>query len=237
MVAAAAEHTPCHARGHARLGVLAEVVVTFGDRAPAGNATRSGKTAAAGRMRCAASAGPPPARSPKTPGPAYPSPTPLPRRGHPPRKPPARRLDLGCKAGVKASATPAGHAGPYESQRRERDERPGGDGHGPACRCRDGAAGHQVSIYATITPSTPATLAAIIAASEPPASPAEPAGMAHPSNTPERGGCAIHYKRVRRECAGGSRHPAARGEGAAYPGTSVEAVWPSSGWAWSVPGG
>jgi hypothetical protein len=32
MVAAAAEHTPCHARGHARLGVLAEVVVTFGDR-------------------------------------------------------------------------------------------------------------------------------------------------------------------------------------------------------------
>jgi hypothetical protein len=31
IVAAAAEHTVCHARGHARLGVLAEVVVTFGD--------------------------------------------------------------------------------------------------------------------------------------------------------------------------------------------------------------
>jgi hypothetical protein len=32
--------------------------------------------------------------------------------------------------------------------------------------------GHQVSIYATITPSTPAALAGIIASSEPPAVPA-----------------------------------------------------------------
>ncbi len=31
MVAAVAERTVCHARGHARLGVLAEVVVTFGE--------------------------------------------------------------------------------------------------------------------------------------------------------------------------------------------------------------
>jgi hypothetical protein len=31
MVAAATGRTVCHARGHARLGVLAEVVVTFGD--------------------------------------------------------------------------------------------------------------------------------------------------------------------------------------------------------------
>ncbi len=31
MVAAAAGRTVCHARGHARLGVLAEVVVTFGE--------------------------------------------------------------------------------------------------------------------------------------------------------------------------------------------------------------
>jgi hypothetical protein len=31
MVAAAPARTVCHARGHARLGVLAEVVVTFGE--------------------------------------------------------------------------------------------------------------------------------------------------------------------------------------------------------------
>jgi len=35
---------------------------------------------------------------------------------------------------------------------------------------------HQVSIYATITPSTPAALAEIIATSEPPAT---PAGLGH----------------------------------------------------------
>ncbi len=38
---------------------------------------------------------------------------------------------------------------------------------------------HQVTIYATITPSTPQALAAIIAGSEPPKAPAEPAGLAH----------------------------------------------------------
>ncbi len=43
---------------------------------------------------------------------------------------------------------------------------------------------HQVSIYATITPSTPATLAAIIAMSEPPTAPAAPAGLALSSQHP-----------------------------------------------------
>jgi hypothetical protein len=38
---------------------------------------------------------------------------------------------------------------------------------------------HQVTIYATITPSTPAALAEIIARSEPPTVPADPAGLAH----------------------------------------------------------
>ena len=40
---------------------------------------------------------------------------------------------------------------------------------------------YQVSIYATITPSTPATLAEIIAGSEPPA---EPVAVGHPSQHP-----------------------------------------------------
>jgi hypothetical protein len=40
---------------------------------------------------------------------------------------------------------------------------------------------HQVTIYATITPSTPQTLAAIIATSEPPAA---PAGLAHSPQRP-----------------------------------------------------
>jgi len=40
---------------------------------------------------------------------------------------------------------------------------------------------HQVTIYATITPSTPATLAEIIAGSEPPA---EPVAVGHPSQHP-----------------------------------------------------
>ena len=42
---------------------------------------------------------------------------------------------------------------------------------------------HQVSIYATITPSTPTTLAAIIAGSEPPTTPA-PDGLALSSQHP-----------------------------------------------------
>ena len=43
---------------------------------------------------------------------------------------------------------------------------------------------HQVTIYATITPSTPQALADIIASSEPPKPPAEPAGLAHSSQHP-----------------------------------------------------
>jgi hypothetical protein len=43
---------------------------------------------------------------------------------------------------------------------------------------------HQVSIYATITPSTPAALAAIIASSEPPAAPAASDGLAHSPQHP-----------------------------------------------------
>jgi hypothetical protein len=45
---------------------------------------------------------------------------------------------------------------------------------------------HQVTIYATITPSTPDTLAAIIAISEPPAAPAtaDPAGLGHSPQHP-----------------------------------------------------
>ncbi len=47
---------------------------------------------------------------------------------------------------------------------------------------------HQVSIYATITPSTPHTLAAIIAMSEPPTTPATSERLAlssqHPRTTP-----------------------------------------------------
>ena len=38
---------------------------------------------------------------------------------------------------------------------------------------------HQVTIRATITPSTPATLAAIIALSEPPTTPTAATGLAH----------------------------------------------------------
>lgn len=38
---------------------------------------------------------------------------------------------------------------------------------------------HQVTIYATIAPSTPATLDDVIARSEPPTVPADPAGLAH----------------------------------------------------------
>jgi hypothetical protein len=51
---------------------------------------------------------------------------------------------------------------------------------------------HQVSIYATITPSTPATLAEIIAGSEPPRTPAAPANWPFPHSTPECDGCANH---------------------------------------------
>jgi hypothetical protein len=58
---------------------------------------------------------------------------------------------------------------------------------------------HQVSIYATITPSTPAALAAIIAGSEPPAARAALAGLAHPHNTPECGWSANHHIRRRME--------------------------------------
>jgi hypothetical protein len=43
---------------------------------------------------------------------------------------------------------------------------------------------HQVSIYATITPSTPAALAAIITGSEPPTAPAAPDGLAHSPQHP-----------------------------------------------------
>ena len=43
---------------------------------------------------------------------------------------------------------------------------------------------HQVTIYATITPSTPQALAEIIAGSEPPKAPAETAGLAHSSQHP-----------------------------------------------------
>jgi hypothetical protein len=43
---------------------------------------------------------------------------------------------------------------------------------------------HQVSTYATITPSTPQTLAAIITDSEPPATPATPGGLAHSPQHP-----------------------------------------------------
>ncbi len=43
---------------------------------------------------------------------------------------------------------------------------------------------HQVTIYATITPSTPAALAGIIARSEPPKAPAGPAALAHSSQHP-----------------------------------------------------
>ena len=53
---------------------------------------------------------------------------------------------------------------------------------------------HQVSIYATITPSTPAALAGIIAASEPPAAPPAP-DWTFPHNTPERHRCHNHDKR------------------------------------------
>ena len=52
---------------------------------------------------------------------------------------------------------------------------------------------HQVTIYATITPSTPKALADIIAGSEPSA---EPAGLAHSRNTPECDRCATYDKRV-----------------------------------------
>jgi hypothetical protein len=44
---------------------------------------------------------------------------------------------------------------------------------------------HQVTIYATIAPSTPQALAEIIAASEPPAAPAEPAAVGHFPTTPQ----------------------------------------------------
>lgn len=52
---------------------------------------------------------------------------------------------------------------------------------------------HQVSIYASITPSTPRTLAAIIASSEPPAAPPAP-DWTFPHNTPEGHRCHIHHK-------------------------------------------
>ena len=45
---------------------------------------------------------------------------------------------------------------------------------------------HQVTIYATITPSTPAALAEIIASSEPPTTPAEPTGVGHSLKHPRR---------------------------------------------------
>jgi hypothetical protein len=43
---------------------------------------------------------------------------------------------------------------------------------------------HQVTIFATITPSTPRALAEIIARSEPPAAPAGVAGLAHSPQHP-----------------------------------------------------
>jgi hypothetical protein len=49
---------------------------------------------------------------------------------------------------------------------------------------------HQVSIYATSTPSTPAALAGIIASSEPPPPPAD--DLPFPHNTPEGPRCQIH---------------------------------------------
>ena len=45
---------------------------------------------------------------------------------------------------------------------------------------------HQVTIYATITPSTPQALAAVIADSEPPTIPTTPAGLGHSPQHPRR---------------------------------------------------
>jgi len=53
---------------------------------------------------------------------------------------------------------------------------------------------HQVTIYATITPSTPNTLADIIAASEPPAA---PAGLAHSPQHPRVSSLPQRRQRIR----------------------------------------